>query len=69
MNLTPVFIIFFTIMFGVALGAFWEMYDPGGPDFWGKPCGAMQNSLNDTMLDMIFALAGSVIVALIGIFG
>jgi hypothetical protein len=28
----------------------------------------MQNSLDDTMLDMMFVLAGSIIVAILGIF-
>jgi hypothetical protein len=69
MNLRPVFILFFTIIFGVALGAFWEMYEfLVDMIFGGNLAGPMQISLNDTMLDMIFTLAGSVIVALIGIF-
>ena len=69
MNLRPVFILFFTIIFGVALGAFWEMYEfLVDMIFGGNLAGPMQISLNDTMLDMIFALAGSVIVALIGVF-
>jgi len=70
MNLSPVFIIFFTIIFGVALGAFWEMYEFIVDFFFGTGslAGPMQNSLNDTMIDMIFVLVGSIIVAIMGIF-
>jgi len=69
MNLTPVFIVFFTIIFGVALGAFWEMYEFLVDFFFGGSlAGPMQNSLNDTMLDMMFVFAGSIIVAIMGIF-
>ncbi|NTU99794.1 MAG: hypothetical protein HGA55_01550 [Methanoregulaceae archaeon] len=69
MNLTPVFIIFFTIIFGVALGAFWEMYEfLVDIVFGGNLAGPMQNGLEDTMLDMIFTLGGSVVVAIIGVF-
>jgi len=69
MKLTPTFIIFFTILFGSALAAFWQMYE-----FWvdfffgGNLAGPMQVSNADTMLDMLFVLAGSIIVAIAGIF-
>jgi len=69
MNLTPVFIIFFTIIFGVALGAFWEMYEFLVDIFFGGSlAGPMQNGLNDTMLDMMFVFGGSIIVAIMGVF-
>jgi hypothetical protein len=68
MNLTPVFIIFFTIIFGVALGAFWEMYEfLIDIAFGGNLAGPMQISLEDTMLDMIFTFGGSIIVAIMGV--
>jgi len=69
MNLTPIFIVFFTIIFGVALGAFWEMYEfLVDVVFGGNLAGPMQNGLEDTMLDMIFTLGGSVVVAIMGVF-
>jgi hypothetical protein len=69
MNLTAPFIIGFTIMFGVALGAFWEIYEFLVDNiFGGSLAGPMQNGLEDTMLDMMFVLAGSIIVAIIGVF-
>jgi hypothetical protein len=69
MNLTPLFIVFFTIIFGVALGAFWEMYEFLVDFFFGGSlAGPMQNGLDDTMLDMMFVFAGSIIVAIMGIF-
>lgn len=69
MNLTAPFIVGFTIMFGVALGAFWEMYEFLVDTFFGGSlAGPMQNGLNDTMLDMMFVLAGSIIVAIMGVF-
>ncbi|MDG6256459.1 MAG: hypothetical protein QCH35_02560 [Methanomicrobiaceae archaeon] len=68
MTLQPIFIVFFTIIFGVALGAFWEMYEFLVDIFFGGSlAGPMQNSLNDTMLDMMFVLAGSIIVAVMGV--
>jgi len=67
MTLTTPFIIGFTIIFSVALGAFWEMYEFFVDIvFKGSLAGPMQNDLNDTMLDMIFVLAGSIIVAILG---
>jgi hypothetical protein len=69
MNLSPVFIVFFTIIFGVALGAFWEMYEFLVDIFFGgNLAGPMQVSNTDTMLDMMFVLLGSLIVAFTGIF-
>lgn len=69
MNLTPPFIIGFMIMFGVAFGSFWEMFEFLMDTFFGGSLGGlMQNSLNETMLDMMFVLAGSVIVAILGVF-
>jgi len=67
MTLTTPFIIGFTIIFSVALGAFWEIYEFFVDIvFKGSLAGPMQNDLNDTMLDMIFVLAGSIIVAILG---
>jgi len=69
MNLTTPFIVGFTIIFGMALGAVWEIYEFLVDTFFGGSlAGPMQNSLNDTMLDMMFVLAGSAIVALMGVF-
>ncbi|WFN34243.1 hypothetical protein L1S32_10405 [Methanogenium sp. S4BF] len=69
MTLTTPFIVGFTIIFGVALGAFWEMYEFLVDTFLGGSlAGPMQNGLNDTMLDMMFVLAGSIIVAIMGVF-
>lgn len=69
MNLTAPFIVGFTIVFGVAFGSFWEMFEfLMDTLFAGSLGGMMQNGLNDTMLDMISVLAGSVIVAILGVF-
>ena len=69
MNLRPQFIVGFTIIFGMALGGFWEIYEfTVDSVFGGSLAGLMQNGLNDTMLDMIFVLAGSIIVGILGIF-
>lgn len=69
MTLTTPFIIGFTIIFSVALGAFWEMYEFFIDSvFGGSLAGTMQNGLNDTMWDMIFVLGGSIIVAILGSF-
>ncbi len=68
MRITPVFIIFFTIIFGMALGAFWEILEFAiDQTFGGSFSGPMQFDLNDTMWDMIFVLMGSCITAIYGI--
>jgi hypothetical protein len=64
MGLTPLFIVGFTVIFGLALGAAWEIYEFLVDLVFGGPLAVpMQNSLEDTMLDMIFVLIGSLIVA------
>lgn len=68
MNLTPLFVAGFTVIFGLALGAVWEMYEFLVDQFFGGTFGPpMQNDLGDTMLDMIFVLIGSVAVAMVAI--
>jgi uncharacterized membrane protein YjdF len=68
MRLTPLFVAGFTVIFGLALGALWEIYEfTVDIVFGGSLNGPMQNGLTDTMLDMIFVLLGSVGVALVGI--
>lgn len=68
MSLTPLFVAGFTVIFGLALGAAWEIYEfLVDQIFGGSLNGPMQNDLGDTMLDMIFVLIGSAAVALVGI--
>lgn len=69
MNLKTPFIIGFTIIFGMALAGFWEIYEFFiDTVFGGSMAGPMQNGLTDTMLDMIFVLAGSIIVSVLAVF-
>ncbi len=60
-------IFFFIIMFTLALGAIWEiweyMLDTLFSSFLGEP---LQHGLDDTMLDLIFDLVGALIVAVLG---
>lgn len=68
MRLTPLFVAGFTVIFGLALGALWEIYEfLVDMVFGGSLGGPMQNDLGDTMLDMIFVLVGSAAVAVVGI--
>jgi hypothetical protein len=68
MNLTPLFIVLFTLTFGLALGGLWEIYEFTVDQlFGGFLNGPMQNGLADTMWDMIADLLGSAAVALIGV--
>jgi uncharacterized membrane protein YjdF len=68
MRLTPLFVAGFTVIFGLALGAVWEIYEfMVDQVFGGSLNGPMQNDLGDTMLDLIFVLVGSAAVALVGI--
>ncbi len=69
MNLSAPFIVGFTIIFGMAPGGFWEIYEFLVDTFFGGSlAGMMQNGLTDTMLDMMFVLAGSILVAIMGVF-
>lgn len=69
MNLKTPFIIGFTIIFGMALAGFWEIYEFLIDTFLGgSMAGPMQHGNTDTMLDMIFVLTGSVIVSIFGAF-
>ncbi len=68
MHLTPLFIVFFTLTFGMALGGIWEIYEFTVDQlFGGFLNGPMQNGLADTMWDMIADLLGSAAVSLVGI--
>ncbi len=68
MNLTPLFIVFFTVTFGMALGGVWEIYEfTVDQIFGGSLAGPMQAGLADTMWDMIADLIGSAAVAVVGI--
>ena len=68
MNLKTPFIVGFTIIFGMALAGFWEIYEYLIDTFFGGSlAGLMQHGLDDTMLDMMFVLAGSIIVSVIAV--
>lgn len=68
MNLTPLFIVGFTLTFGMALGGLWEIYEFQVDQVFGSSlAGPMQNGLADTMWDMIADLFGSAAVSVIGI--
>jgi hypothetical protein len=52
----------------MALAGFWEIYEYLVDTFLGGSlAGPMQHGLDDTMLDMIFVLAGSVIVSILAV--
>jgi uncharacterized membrane protein YjdF len=69
MKLRRHFIVGFTIIFGLAMAAAWEIYEFAIDTlFGGSLAGKMQFSLGDTMVDMIMVLVGSVIVAVIAVF-
>jgi len=68
MDLTEPFIIGFTIIFGLAMAAAWEIYEFAIDSlFGGFLAGRMQVDNTDTMLDMIFVLISSVIVATVAV--
>jgi hypothetical protein len=68
MKLREPFIIGFTIIFGLAMAAAWEIYEFFiDTVFGGSFAGKMQVSNTDTMLDMIFVLVGSIIVAVMAV--
>ena len=59
-NFNRVLIVIMIIMFTMAFGAFWEIYEFLVDTFLG---GDLQHGNTDTMLDMMFVLLGGVIVA------
>ncbi|BBL66968.1 hypothetical protein [Methanoculleus chikugoensis] len=63
LNLTRWMIVGFIIITAMAMEGFWEIYEWTFDTFLGTN---LQHGLDDTMLDMIFVLIGSVIVALAG---
>jgi uncharacterized membrane protein YjdF len=68
MHLREPFIAGFTIIFSLAMAAAWEIYEFAVDIFLGGSfAGKMQVSLEDTMIDLITVLAGSIIVAAIAV--
>ncbi|MDD4251902.1 MAG: hypothetical protein PHT74_02020 [Methanoculleus horonobensis] len=63
LNLSRWMIVGFVIIAAMAMEGFWEIYEWLFDTFLGTN---LQYGLDDTMLDMIFVLVGSVIVALAG---
>ncbi|NMA10522.1 hypothetical protein L21_0772 [Methanoculleus chikugoensis] len=63
LNLSRGMIVGFIIITAMAMEGFWEIYEWIFDTFLGTN---LQHGLDDTMLDMIFVLVGSVIVALAG---
>lgn len=62
-NMNEIMIVFIIIIFTVAIGTFWEITEFIYDFFTGA---GMQKSLNDTMWDLIFDVAGGVIIAFLG---
>jgi uncharacterized membrane protein len=66
-KMTRLQIFFYIIIFTMAIGAFWEIYEYLMDTFFGaflvKP---LQHGLDDTMIDLIFDLIGAVVVAVLG---
>lgn len=63
LNLSRWMIVGFIIITAMAMEGFWEIYEWLFDTFLGTN---LQHGLDDTMLDMIFVLIGSIIVALAG---
>jgi hypothetical protein len=63
LNLSRWMIVGFIIIAAMAMEGFWEIYEWLFDTFLGTN---LQHGLDDTMLDMIFVLIGSIIVALAG---
>lgn len=63
MNLSRWMIVGFTVIFAMAMAGFWEIYEWTADTLFGTN---LQHGLDDTMLDMIFCLVGSITVALTG---
>jgi uncharacterized membrane protein YjdF len=66
-KMTRLQVFFYIIIFTMAIGAFWEIYEYLMDTFFGaylvKP---LQHGLDDTMIDLIFDLIGAIVVAVLG---
>lgn len=58
-DMSKVFIVIFLLMFGVAVGGFWEIMEFGIDNILGMHTQA--GGLNDTMIDMIDGLLGTIV--------
>lgn len=66
MNMRPHFMVAFTVIFGLAMAAAWEIYEfTIDIIFGGNLAGKMQAGLADTMVDLIFTLAASFLVGIL----
>ncbi|MDK2973660.1 MAG: hypothetical protein PWP08_31 [Methanofollis sp.] len=65
LQLTRWMIVFFIVIFTMALGAFWEIYEYLFDILFQTE---LQHGLDDTMTDLIFDLFGAVIIAAVGNF-
>ncbi|MBI5599381.1 MAG: hypothetical protein HY890_06550 [Deltaproteobacteria bacterium] len=63
LRLTLPFIGLFTIVFAMALGAMWEIFEFAVDSLFAK---SMQNGLSDTMWDMIYDFIGGAVVSVLG---
>lgn len=64
LRLTLPFIWVFTVVFAIAMGAMWELFEFWVDSLFGK---RMQKGLPDTMWDMMYNLAAGVIIAVLGV--
>ena len=65
LRLTRPMIVLFIVIFTMALGAFWEIYEFAFDRLLGTD---LQHGLEDTMYDLIFNLCGALIIAGVGNF-
>lgn len=66
MQLSPVFVAFFSFCFAVAMGAIWEIYEYSMDKLFGFYM--QRNSLDDTMWDLILDTIGALVFAILGYF-
>ncbi|WP_435359043.1 hypothetical protein [Haloarchaeobius sp. DFWS5] len=69
LRLTPGFTFVYLLLFVMAAGVCWELFEYGvtlGATELGQPTPLVQNSLDDTVSDLVFDTLGALVVALFG---
>jgi uncharacterized membrane protein YjdF len=70
LSMSPAFVALFALVFAVAVGALWEIFEFGMDTFFGtnmqKPMLGDESGLTDTMIDLIVDTIGATVIAVIG---
>lgn len=70
LHMAPGFVALFAFLFGVGIGALWEIFEFSMDQFWGlnmqKPMWGDPSGLTDTMWDLIVDILGAIVISVMG---